>query len=66
MCASRAPARPPIGPCDILFLVIGPIHLDVLGLVINLSRIILDIDAVPGPGNLLGNLLCAIVNLLNP
>ena len=26
---------------------------------------VLDIQAEPGSGNLLGNLLCAIVNLLN-
>jgi hypothetical protein len=58
------PAEP--GVCDILFLDLGPIFLDILGLTIDLSQIILDIDAVPGQGNLLGNLLCAIVNLLNP
>jgi hypothetical protein len=54
------------GVCDILFLDIGPIFLDLLGLTVDLSEIILDVDAVPGEGNLLGNLLCAIVNLLNP
>lgn len=51
--------------CDILFLDLGPIFLDVLGLEVDLSQIILDIDAVPGPGNLLGNLLCAVVGLLD-
>jgi hypothetical protein len=54
------------GVCDILFLDLGPIFLDILGLTVDLSQIILDVDAVPGEGNLLGNLLCAIVNLLNP
>jgi hypothetical protein len=54
------------GICDILFLDLGPIFLDLLGLTIDLSQIILDVDAVLGEGNLLGNLLCAIVNLLNP
>jgi hypothetical protein len=54
------------GICDILFLDLGPIFLDLLGLTLDLSQIILDVDAVPGEGNLLGNLLCAIVNLLNP
>lgn len=53
------------GRCDILFLDIGPIFLDLLGLQIDLSQIVLDIDAVPGPGNLLGNLLCAVVGLLD-
>ena len=51
--------------CDILFLDLGPIFLDVLGLTVDLSRIQLDINAVPGPGNLLGNLLCAVVGLLD-
>jgi hypothetical protein len=51
--------------CDILFLDLGPLFLDVLGLQVDLSQIVLDINAAPGPGNLLGNLLCAVVNLLN-
>ena len=52
------------GVCDILFLDLGPIFLDVLGLTVDLSQITLDINAVPGPGNLLGNLLCALFGLL--
>jgi hypothetical protein len=51
--------------CDILTLDLGPLHLDLLGLVIDLSPISLDITAVPGAGNLLGNLLCAIAGLLD-
>jgi hypothetical protein len=51
--------------CDILFLDIGPISLDLLGLTLDLSRITLDINAVPGAGNLLGNLLCAVAGLLD-
>jgi hypothetical protein len=39
--------------------------LDLLGLQINLSQIVLDITAEAGAGNLLGNLLCAVANLLN-
>jgi len=53
------------GVCDVLDLNLGPLDLDVLGLVVNLSEVELNIDAVPGPGNLLGNLLCAVANLLN-
>src|SRR5207248_5455480 len=30
-----------------------------------LNEVVLDITAVPGAGNLLGNLLCAVANLLN-
>lgn len=51
--------------CQILDLDIGAIHLDLLGLVIDLAPIHLDITAVPGEGNLLGNLLCALVGLLD-
>ena len=51
--------------CDILHLEIGPIDLDLLGLVVHVDKIVIDIDAQSGPGNLLGNLLCAIANLLN-
>jgi hypothetical protein len=36
-----------------------------LGLEVHLNRVVLDITAHQGPGNLLGNLLCAIANLLN-
>jgi hypothetical protein len=40
-------------------------HLDILGLEVDLSRVILDTDAQAGAGNLLGNLLCAVVHLLD-
>jgi hypothetical protein len=62
--ASQVPAIP--GACEILNLVLGPITLDLLGLVVRTNQINVRIDAVPGAGNLLGNLLCAITNLLNP
>jgi hypothetical protein len=53
--------------CQILNLVLGPLTLNLLGLVVTIPNpIILNITAVPGAGNLLGNLLCAVVNLLNP
>jgi hypothetical protein len=51
--------------CAILHLDLGPLTLNLLGLQVNLSRVVLDITAVPGAGNLLGNLLCSIANLLN-
>jgi len=51
--------------CDILTLNLGPLHLDVLGLVVDLNRVILTITAEQGPGNLLGNLLCAVAGLLD-
>jgi len=53
------------GVCDILHLMLGPIHLDLLGLVVDTSQICVSVTAVPGPGNLLGNLLCSLSDLLN-
>ncbi len=53
------------GSCQILNLTIGPIYLNLLGLVVQTNTIHLTITAQQGPGNLLGNLLCAVANLLN-
>ena len=53
------------GSCDILNLVLGPLHLDVLGLVVDLNQVVLNITAQSGAGNLLGNLLCAVAGLLD-
>jgi len=58
-------ARAAATSCDILHLVLGPLHLDLLGLEVDLNRVVLDITAVPGAGNLLGNLLCAVAGLLD-
>jgi hypothetical protein len=44
---------------------LGPLDLDLLGLQVHLNQIVLDIDAAAGPGNLLGNLLCAVAGLLD-
>jgi len=51
--------------CSILHLDLGPLSLNLLGLQVNLSEVILDITAQTGAGNLLGNLLCAITGLLD-
>ena len=51
--------------CDILHLVLAPLDLDLLGLQVHLDRVVLDIVAVSGAGNLLGNLLCAVTGLLD-
>ena len=53
------------GTCRILHLVLGPLDLDLLGLRVQLSRVVLDITARRGPGRLLGNLLCGIAGLLD-
>jgi hypothetical protein len=61
--AAAATAATPAVP--ILDLSLGPIHLDLLGLKVDTSKICLDIAAQPGAGNLLGNLLSDVANLLN-
>lgn len=63
-----APFQVPVqatGTCQILDLTLGPLHLDLLGLVVDLNQVHLTITAQQGPGNLLGNLLCSVANLLN-
>jgi hypothetical protein len=64
---AQAAQVPPIpGACQILNLVLGPINLNLLGLSVRTNQINLRIDAVPGAGNLLGNLLCGITGILDP
>ncbi|MGH2775174.1 MAG: hypothetical protein ACRDJT_07065 [Actinomycetota bacterium] len=60
-----APVRIRQASCDILRLVLGPLDLNLLGLRVQLNRVVLNITAEPGPGNLLGNLLCAVAGLLD-
>jgi hypothetical protein len=60
-----ARSAPGMAACDILHLVLGPLDLDLLGLQVHLDKIVLDIVAATGAGNLLGNLLCAITGLLD-
>ena len=64
--ASAAQVPPNPNACQVLNLTLGPINLNLLGLSVRTNRIDLRIEAVPGAGNLLGNLLCAVTNLLNP
>jgi hypothetical protein len=51
--------------CEILHLELAPLDLNLLGLMVHLDQVVLDITAVQGPGNLLGNLFCAIAGLLD-
>ena len=61
--AAAAPAQPQ--SCQVLKLVLGPLHLDLLGLVVDLygkthvNPVIVTINAVPSQG-LLGQLLCGV------
>ncbi len=65
--ASAAQIPQPIpGACQVLVLDLRPITLNLLGLVVRTSRIVVRIDAVPGAGNLLGNLLCGLTGILDP
>jgi hypothetical protein len=50
--------------CNILDLTLGPIHLDLLGLVLDTNQIHIQLTANTA-GGLLGDLLCGIANLLN-
>jgi hypothetical protein len=53
------------GTCSILDLTLGPLHLNLLGLVVDLNQVHLQITAQSGSGQLLGNLLCAVSHLLD-
>ena len=60
------PAVPTPGACSILTLDLGPLDLNLLGLRVFLDEVNLLIEAIPGAGNLVGNLLCAVAGLLDP
>jgi hypothetical protein len=65
--ASQIP--PTTGACQVLNLTLGPLDLNLLGLRVRLSRVDLRVEAIPSPlpgSGLLGDLLCAVSNLLNP
>lgn len=63
--AATAAAGAGAATCDVLHLVLGPLDLDLLGLVVHLDKVVLDIVAKSGAGQLLGNLLCAVAGLLD-
>jgi hypothetical protein len=56
---------PGTATCEILDLHLGPLDLTLLGLMVHLDQVNLNITAEQGPGNLLGNLLCAVAHLLD-
>jgi len=62
--ASQIPPTP--NACQILNLTLQPIDLNLLGLRVRTSRIDLRIEGVPGAGQLLGNLLCGVLGILDP
>jgi len=44
--------------CQVLHLILGPVHLDLLGLIADLNKILVDLKAVPG--TLLGDIFCLL------
>ena len=65
MMRSHAATASAAAACPVLHLVLGPLNLNLLGLNVSLNQVVLDITAQSGPGNLLGNLVCSVANLLN-
>lgn len=63
--ASAFPPPPGPGACNVLNLVLGPLDLNILGLQVHLNRVVLNIIAQTGAGQLLGNLLCFVAGLLD-
>ncbi len=63
--ALQLPLSSASGTCQILNLTLGPLDLNLLGLQVHLNQVVLNITAQSGPGNLLGNLLCAVAGLLD-
>jgi hypothetical protein len=58
---SAQTAQAPVPTCPILNLVLGPLHLDLLGLVVDLNEVHLTIVAEP-TGGVLGSLFCGLAN----
>ncbi len=62
------PVTLPVGnlsaTCQVLHLELGPLDLNLLGLMVHLDKVVLDITAQQG-GGLLGDLLCSLADLLN-
>ncbi len=59
------PVASAAGTCQVLNLTLGPLDLNLLGLMVHLNQVVLNITAQSGPGNLLGNLLCGVAHLLD-
>ena len=57
--AGAVSAAVPTPTCPVLNLVLGPLNLDLLGLVVDLNKVNLVVTATPGGGTL-GNLFCTL------
>jgi len=56
----RTPAQT-VANCQVLHLILGPLHLDVLGLIVDLNKVALDLEEIPG--TTLGNLFCELAGV---
>jgi hypothetical protein len=54
--APQAPMQ--VAECDVLHLILGPVHLELLGLVVDINKIVLDLKGIPG--TLLGDIFCQL------
>ena len=55
----NAPLAPmQVAECDVLHLILGPVHLDLLGLVVDINKVVLDLKGIPG--TLLGDIFCQL------
>jgi hypothetical protein len=55
---TKAPQSIQVAECPVLHLILGPLHVDLLGLVVDLNKIVLDLSAIPG--TLLGGIFCQL------
>lgn len=62
--AFRPEALQQAGTCTILTLTLGPLDLNLLGLMVHLNQVVLNVTAQQN-GGLLGNLLCSLAGVLN-
>jgi hypothetical protein len=61
----NAPQGPmQVAECDVLHLILGPIHLDLLGLIVDINKVVLDLKGIPG--TLLGDIFCQLSNTPRP
>jgi len=63
-------ALPTTGATNLVHLSVGPLHLNLLGLIVDLDNcaggpVTVDVNAIPGSGNLLGNLLGGLAHILD-
>jgi hypothetical protein len=54
--APQAPTQ--VTECNVLNLIIGPVHLDLLGLIVDINKVVLDLNGIPG--TLLGDIFCQL------